>query len=261
MMKYILLTTISILLMQGLTAQEEVSPINTDRPTWTEADVTVIHKRLQIETGFAFGWDKQDGISSRNLGYNSTMFRYGLLKRLELRVIASYADLEKENEVTGVKESYSGIAPLVAGLKWNILYGDGPVPGLALITAVDIPQAASGDFDDSNVLSTFKLAGSWKLSNTFGLAFNFGSIVDWKESNWTQLYTTMLSISILDWMGAFVEFYGFIPVGEYADHRFDAGLLFPVRHNLQLDISGGLGISKNSPDGFGSVGLSWRIPQ
>ncbi|HSG67585.1 MAG TPA: transporter [Bacteroidales bacterium] len=257
-----LFTLISIFLLGfSLSGQDEIPPINTDRPTWTESDVTTPFKHFQIETGFRYGWDKQDGISSTDLGYNSTLLRFGVNSRLEVRLGIAYAGLDKEDEIAGEKESFSGMAPLMAGIKWNFLYGDGPIPSLAFLTAVDIPQVASDNFNDGNVLNTFKFAGSWKLSNTFGLAFNFGSIIDWKESNWTPLYTSMLTISIAKWLGAFVELYGFLPAGEYSDHRFDLGLVFPVRHNLQFDISGGMGISKNSPDGYGSFGLSWRIPR
>ena len=189
------------------------------------------------------------------------MLRFGLLSRLELRVGLAYAGLDQEYDLSGDEQSLRGMAPLLAGIKWNVLHGLGMTPSLALIASVELPQLASDDFNDGNVMSAFKLAGSWKLSNTFGLGFNVGSTVDWEESNWTPLYTVVLNIGILEWMGAYVEIYGFMPVGEYSEHSVDAGLLFPVRHNLQFDISGGLGVSKNSQDGYGSVGISWRIPQ
>ncbi len=260
-MKKYLLLVFSIFSLQSLIAQEEPEPIITDRPDRSESAVTVPKKTFQIESGFTFGWDKNDGIKTRELGYMGNLFRYGVLSRFEVRVGVAYAGFEQEVIDTEEKTSLNGFAPLVIGFKWNVLHGDGPIPTLAILSHVDIPKSASKDFSEGNVLQNFILAGSWKLSNVFSLGFNFGSRMDWKESDFTTLYSTSLGIGIAKWLGAFVEFYGFLPAGEYADHRFDMGLTFPVRHNLQFDVAGGLGISKNSPDGFASFGFAWRIPR
>ncbi len=260
-MKRILLIIFSILITLPAFTQDENPPIVTDRPDRTESAITIPHKTFQIESGFNFGWDKNEGYSTKELGFNGTLFRYGLLNRFEARVGVGYAGFDKTDETTEEKTSLRGFIPLVIGFKWNFLYGDGPIPTLAILSHIDIPQAASKDFSDGNVLQNIILAGSWKLSNVFSFGFNFGSRMDWKESNFTTLYTASLGISIVKWLGAFVELYGFLPAGEYADHRFDMGFTFPVRHNLQFDISGGMGISKNSPDGFASFGFSWRIPR
>ena len=260
-MKKIFILLISFFLVMPLFAQDDHPPIVTDRPDQTESAMTVPLKTLQIESGFTFGWNEKDGIETKELGFLNALLRCGVLKRLEVRLGAAFAGLDTKDAITDETTQKSGMLPLAVGLKWNMLYGDGPIPTLAFLTAVDIPPLASKDFDDGNVLHRIVLAGSWELSKTFGLGFNFGTIADWKQSDFTTLYTTSLGISILKWLGAFVEFYGFLPAGEYSDHRFDMGFTFPVRHNLQFDISGGMGISKNSPDGFASFGFAWRIPR
>ena len=259
-MKHILLILPFVFFKVAL-SQDSLPSIITDRPDWTESSFTVPHKTFQIESGFTFTWDKQDGVETRDLGYNSTLLRYGLLSRLELRLGVAFAGTEIENEITGEKQNMQGLVPLIVGIKWNFLHGNGPIPNMAFLANVSIPPLASNDFNDLNVMSRYLFAGSWQLSKVFSLGFNFGSLVDWKQSDFTTLYTSSLGISIMPWLGAFVELYGFLPAGEYSDHRFDAGLVFPVKHNLQFDISGGMGISKNSPDGFASFGFAWRIPQ
>jgi hypothetical protein len=259
-MKLAFALAISFILTVSLFAQNENPPMVTDRPDQTESAVTVPHKTLQIESGFTFGFRDKEGIETRDLGYNATLLRWGVLNRLEVRVGLAYAGLETTDADTEETTKQSGMAPLAIGFKWNMLEGDGPIPTLAFLSSVDIPALASDDFNDGNVLNRIILAGSWDLSNTFGLGFNFGTIADWKDSDFTTLYSTSLGISILDWLGAFVEFYGFLPAGEYSDHRFHAGFTFPVRHNLQFDLTGGVGISNNSPDGFAGFGFAWRIP-
>jgi len=260
-MKRFLLFILTICLSQFLIAQEENPPIITDRPDWTESAVVVPHKTLQIESGFNFAWDKSDTYKQSELGFNATLLRYAVLTRFEVRLGAAYAGVDTEDNFTGEKTKSSGFVALVVGFKWNVLYGDGPIPTIAFLSHIDIPALASDDFNDGNVLHNIIVAGSWDLSKVFSFGFNFGSRIDWKQSDFTTVYTTSLGMSLAKWLGAFVEFYGFLPAGEYADHRFDMGFTFPVRHNLQFDISGGLGISKNSPDGFASFGFAWRIPR
>lgn len=260
-MKKYYLTLIFIFTFQAIYAQEENPPIVTDRPDQTESSLTVPSKSLQIESGFTFGWDKQDGIKTRDLGLNNTLFRYGVLSRFEVRLGLAFSGYTTKDEITGIETDLNGMIPLMAGLKWNFLLGDGPIPNLALMSMVNIPPLASKDYSDGNVIQSFRLAGGWKLSNTFSFGFNIGSIVDWKESNWIPIYSGSLGISIIKWMGAFVEMYSLHPEGKYSDHRFDFGFTFPVRNNLQFDVSYGMGISDNSPDGFAGFGFAWRVPQ
>lgn len=259
-MKHLLLIIISIFVVHTAFSQNDTIPLVTDRPDRTESAMTVPRKSLQIESGFTFGWDKQEDISTKDISYNSTLFRYGLNRRLEFRAGLAFAGVDKDNEISTEKTTKNGILPLVLGFKWNILYGDGPIPTLAILSHVDIPPAASKDFSDGNVLQTVNFAGSWVLSRVFSFGFNVGSLIDWKESDFTSFYTASLGISIIKWMGAYIELYSFLPAGEYSKHSFDMGLIFPVRHNLQFDVSGGMGLSDNALDGFASCGVSWRIP-
>jgi len=259
-MKRSLILIITLCILQPIFAQDKNPPIVTDRPDWTESAITIPKKTLQIESGFVFGGDKQDGVSVTDIGYLSNLFRYGLNRRFEVRLVIAFAGYKEESDLSEKTIDKSGMIPLIIGFKWNFVYGNGPIPTLAILSHVNIPKAASKDYNDGNVLHNFLLAGSWDLSKVFSFGFNIGSRIDWKEYNFTTVYTTSLGISITEWMGAFVELYGFLPAGEYADHRFDMGFTFPVRHNLQFDISGGIGISQNSPDGFGSLGFAWRIP-
>lgn len=260
-MKKYLLTIISLLLIHSAFAQDENPPIVTDRPDQTESAITVPLKTLQIESGFHFSWRDKEGVETKDLGFNSTLLRWGVLKRLEIRLGAAFAGFEQTDVQTEETTSLSGMAPLVIGIKWNVLDGDGPIPTLAFLTSVDIPALASNDFNDGEVLQKILMSGSWVLSNTFSLGLNFGTIADWKNSDFTTLYSASLGIGIVKWLGAFVEYYGFAPAGEYSDQRINGGFTFPVRNNLQFDIYGGTGVSKSSPNAFAGFGFSWRIPR
>jgi len=62
----------------------------TDRPDQTESSVTVPKGSLQIESGFLLGFSEEDNFISRELVTPSTLFRFGLLKGLELRFVNQY---------------------------------------------------------------------------------------------------------------------------------------------------------------------------
>ncbi len=259
-MKRIYLIILSVFLVQAVFSQEEKEAIDTDRPTFSESPLTVPKNTFQIESGVQFGWDKQDGVSSKDLGFNSNLFRYGINRRFEVRLGVNFAGYQELIDETDEKTTLSGLTPIVVGFKWNILYGDGPIPTLAISSHVDIPGAASNDFNDGNVLQTLRFAGSWKLSKVFNFGFNLGSLIDWKEYDFTGLYSVALTASIVKWLGAFMEFYSISPPGEYSRNNLNMGLMFPVRNNLQFDLSGGIGLSNSAPDNFVNIGFAWRIP-
>lgn len=260
-MNRIFVFSILIILGFSVLAQNDYPPIVTDRPDQTESAITVPHKTLQIESGFHFSWRNKEGVETKDLGFNATLLRWGVLKRFEIRLGAAYAGFERTDAETEETTKLNGMAPLAIGFKWNMLEGDGPIPTLAFLTSVDIPALASDDFNDGNVLQKILVSGSWVLSNTFSLGANFGTIADWKQSDFTTIYSVSLGAGIAKWLGAFVEYYGFAPAGEYSDQRINGGFTFPVRNNLQFDIYGGTGVSQNSPNAFAGFGFAWRIPK
>jgi hypothetical protein len=58
----------------------------------------------------------------------------------------------------------------------------------------------------------------------------------------------------------FVESYGLLLEEGDSEHLFDAGFTFLVLPNLQLDVSGGVGLNNNAMDNFLSFGLTYRLP-
>src|SRR5688572_19021966 len=68
--------------------------IITDRPDQSEAPQLTPKGWLQIETGIQseFDEDKETGLKSQNILYNTTLWKYGLSKNFELRLITEYAE-------------------------------------------------------------------------------------------------------------------------------------------------------------------------
>ncbi|MFO7620034.1 MAG: hypothetical protein R6W81_02050, partial [Bacteroidales bacterium] len=74
-------------------------------------------------------------------------------------------------------------------------------------------------------------------------------------------YSFVLGITATEKLGLFTEFYGLMREPGERMHLFDAGFTFLVLHNLQLDISGGIGLNKLAFDSFISFGFTYRLPR
>jgi hypothetical protein len=93
-----------------------VPDLVTDRPDQTESSVTVPHKSLQIETGFVFERFIHDDYTFDNYGIASTLFRYGLLKNMELRLASNYQYSELKTTGSTIDTIQQGM-----GHYWQVL--------------------------------------------------------------------------------------------------------------------------------------------
>ena len=74
----------------GAGSAQTAAPLVADRPDFTEATTTVGLGVFQIEFGYTFGLDRDDGNSVRGHSFGEPLLRAGVLAEwLELRVAAS----------------------------------------------------------------------------------------------------------------------------------------------------------------------------
>ena len=91
--------------------------IVTDRPDQTESSSTIPKNSLQIESGMLLRYVEEGEISLREFAIPSTLFRYGISKGLEIRVVSQYVNIKEENSGTAI----SGITDLEIGAKIQLL--------------------------------------------------------------------------------------------------------------------------------------------
>jgi hypothetical protein len=65
--------------------------------------------------------------------------------------------------------------------------------------------------------------------------------------------------TITEKFGSYIEFFGFAPQNDRANHSFDGGITYLVNNNFMLDLSSGIGISDNAPEQYVAFGFSFRI--
>jgi hypothetical protein len=77
------------------------------------------------------------------------------------------------------------------------------------------------------------------------------------------IYTLVISGPLSPRLSAFAETFGAVPVGSERPGRvsLDGGFTYLLRENLQLDISGGVGLDADADDWFLGAGASVRVPR
>jgi hypothetical protein len=91
--------------------------IITDRPDQTESSSTVDQGSLQIESGLLLGFTEENRQRERQVLAPTTLFRYGISKAFELRVLSQYESL-KDQRTSAIAD---GISDLEVGFKFQLL--------------------------------------------------------------------------------------------------------------------------------------------
>src|SRR5258706_6732375 len=237
--------------------QTEKTELITDRPDQTEATVLVPQGGLQVETGFMYENDRQDGVERTNFAYNKMLIKYGLNDHFELRFITGF--LGKRAKIAEHPASHvQGFSPLALGVKIKLAEEKGFWPQAAFIGHINL-RTGSKDFNPSYTAADFRFTFAHTLSEKFSLSYNVGSEWNGETPDAAFLYTLSLRYMATNRAGMFVESYGFFPEKDKADNRIDCGLTYMLASMVQWDISGGRGLSRNAPDYFLSTGLSFRL--
>ncbi|MBW6492747.1 MAG: transporter [Lentimicrobium sp.] len=254
-----ILIIVLIAISSNVRAQVEVPELITDRPDQTESSAVVPYKSLQIETGFLMENDKAEFIKQKSLTWNTTLLRYGLLDNLEIRMGLDYSHKRIEIKNTDTTNTFSGFSPVYAGFKVKITDEKGYMPEIAFLGGLVLPFTANDDFKPAYTAANIRFAFTHTLSERFSLGYNLGAEWDGETAIPGYFYSLAVGIGLTDHLGMFVESYGVMPEEGEPEHLFDAGFTYLLLPNLQLDISGGIGLNKISTDNFLSLGVTYRL--
>jgi hypothetical protein len=258
-MKY-LSVLLLVVLSYGLYSQDSQELV-TDRPDQTESSVVVPHKTIQIETGALYEFDARYGADDKNWVYNTTLLRYGLLKNFELRLGISYSNFRSENYLYDYVYEVNDLSPLYTGCKIQITEEKGAWPEMAFLGGFSFPFTLINTEINYYTAPGMRFAFSHTLSDVFSFGYNLGAEWDGRHIQPEYFYSVVLGMGIQEKLGTFIEFYGAIPEDGESAHLIDGGFTNLIGPNLQLDISGGLGLNDEALDYFISFGFSLRLPK
>lgn len=247
MRRFLIIIFILAILGLKLTAQKIV----TDRPDQTESSTTIPVKSLQIESGFLAGYTNNNNISERQLLFPTTLFRYGLLRYFELRIV------EQIERIKSDQPSYThfGLSDLELGIKIQILKKETINTEITFLSHLILPTGQNGLTNHKPGTSS-KIAVSHSINDFLGIGYNIGYDY-FGIGNGDLTYSVSLGARVTQKIGSYTEIYG--QIAEFRDmiYNFDSGLTYLIQDNLQLDLSFGIGL--NQKMNYFSIGCSWNI--
>ena len=236
---------VALLTMLSCYAQEE--PIKTDRPTQTPSSSIMPSGRFLVETGVV-----REITTTELYTYSlpSVLLRYGINEFFEIRFQQDYIFADR------VQGDESGFSSLKIGVKMRLADAEGWKPEMSFLGNVTT-TTGQNTFKNQFVSSDFSFVFSNSLSQKLTLGYSIG-LINGEFGFDTSLYTIVLSYSVIKQLTAYIEPYGFgiIDSGP-VDHRINTGLMYLLKHNLQFDVSAGLGLSDTSPDNFFGIGIAF----
>jgi hypothetical protein len=241
---------IIVLIVSNSIYSQTLEPIQADRPDQTETPAIVPKGMFQAETGFTF--QKNDAFS-KSFSLPSTLWKYGVNDNFELRLITEFLS----DEIN--KEKIKGFTPVYLGFKVKLVDEKGIVPKTSFIGHISLPNASSKEFKTEFFAPEFRFVMQHTLSEKISFSYNLGAEWDGFSAEPTFIYTNAIGYSITEKLGSYIEIFGFIPQKENSNHSFDGGITYLINPNFMLDLSSGIGISKNAPKNYFAFGFSFRI--
>jgi hypothetical protein len=249
MIKYCIFIWVGIIGSFTLQAQE-LLPIQLDRPDQTETPMIVPKGYIQFESGFSY--EKTDA-NNKIFNYPSVLWKYGVNSKFELRLITELVSTKSGSE------KYTGITPIVIGFKANLLEEKGMIPQTSFIGHLATAGLASKNYKTTFYAPSFRFLMQHTLSDKFSLSYNLGSEWDGESPEPIFIYTFTGGATITKRLGCYAELYGFVPQKQMANHSADGGFTYLVTNNFMLDLSGGVGLTRNAPSYFIAFGISGRF--
>jgi hypothetical protein len=238
-------------------------PLVTDRPDFTESSVTVGAGVIQLETGYTFTYDNEDGDRTRNHSFPESLLRIGMFADwFEFRVEWNYAI--EDFEIGGVEDRNSGAEDMTLGVKLALTPQECMLPETAIILQMSVPTGADA-FSADEVLAGFNYCYGWDITEELSMggstAVNGATDDETADiySEFSQSWTFNRSLG--EQVTGYVEWYVLVPISadtNRTQNYFNGGFSVLLNDNVQWDIRAGVGLNEAADDFFAGSGLSIR---
>lgn len=236
--------------------------METDRPDFTEGPKTIEPGHLQVELGYTFIRDDEDGVEKKEHALPGSLLRVGLPSDLEFRLSWDGYSFE-ELEEAGASRDHDGGTDVAVGGKYRLIE-DGDF-ALSLLAELTLPAGARNKTSDA-VEPQLSFLWAYDLTDVLGLAgnVNLSSVIaEDGERIFEPSNSLALAYDLNESFGSYVEYFGFYPTESAEDaedeHYLNAGLTYAVSSNVQLDTLIGFGLNEDADDLFTGLGLSFRL--
>jgi hypothetical protein len=243
--------------MLSAAAAAQTEKIETDRPDQTESPYIVSKKWMQFEGGIIV--EKLNAYAT-NFTIPTVLTKYGISKKTELRLITELSASDSKLYITN---STDITTPLQLGFKTSLFEEKGLLPKTSVIVHTALQNIEHYGQSGSN--TTKEIAGNYRftmqhtITKNISLGYNMG--MEWEQFTEAPayVYTVATGFNLSANWYAYIEAFGSIWKKENPENSVDAGLAYYLNDNFKLDISAGIGISKNAPDNYFAIGASFRF--
>ncbi len=238
-------------LISHTTNGQSIEPINTDRPDQSDGTYILTAKNFQIETGLVFSQtDKQltDIVQT-------TMFRYGVSKKLEVRLLV----YEGFTSNDAFKTKNFGLYPVSVSAKRSICKQNKMWPAVTLVGYLQLPFTASKIYQIDYYAPTFLFAFQNDFNDKLSLGYNAGITWDGIEKQNSYLATASFSYNLSDKFSMFAEYFSMFTKIDSPSHNTDFGAQYLIKPQLQVDLAAGTSLFNKSQSIFETFGISYRF--
>jgi hypothetical protein len=261
---------------------EEAKPLETDRPDFTEASSTVGKGRVQLEAGYTFIRDRQDGGTTRTHSFPEALLRIGLFADwFELRLGQNFTSTSAgagqgaaSTVITGpsagvaaeTQANASGPEDLYLGIKLGLTEQKKSLPESALVLQTTVPTG-SRSLTAGQLLPGINYLFGWDVIEdllSVGGSFQANRSRDPSNHFYVEVAQSLTAgYRLTRRLGAYAEWFAFYPAGAIdpgvgPEHYLDGGFTFLVNDDFQLDARAGVGLNDHADDFFTGVGFAVR---
>lgn len=251
----LLVHVVTGVLLSGCAMAGARAPVSSDRPDFTDGTVVLAPGAWQLESGHSFARQGRTRLSTSG----ELMMRAGITPRVELRLSAnSYARARRAGTTA------RGFEDASVGLKVR-LRADGEAPswrpGVVLLAQSTVPTGARA-FRAPRAQPEVKLITRWALSDRIEFTSNVNAAYpfDGERTTLELRGSGSFAATLTRRLGVFVEAYTLAPRGvlSQGSRYVDAGLMWHVHPDVQLDVRGGVRTDTHPRDHFTGVGFVIR---
>lgn len=241
----------------------EDEPLQSDRPDFTEASTTVGLRRVQVEMGYTYIRDNNNGTLSSAHSFPETLYRIGMFAEwFEFRVAWNYGIHINHTDI--ISNIFTGGNDLYLGAKIALTEQDGWRPEMAIVPQMNVPTGHEA-LSDHEVTPGVNWLYGWDVTEfiAIGGSTQVNRALDDADVFFTEFAQSMtVNYTLTDKLGGFTEWFAFFPAGSVValpEHYFDAGFTYRVNNNFQLDIRAGVGLNDAADDFFVGSGSVLRF--
>jgi hypothetical protein len=230
-----------------------------DRPGLGDGSAIVGRGVWQIETGWSFESERQDGAVQHELALPLALFRIGVTDRFELRVGAD--GLLSDTSSSPGSRRLSGRSDVEIGAKVKVVDVARAGFELSVLPILSLPIGSSA-FSSGGYDPAVEIAWTQSLPRDFNLSGNVtaASISEARRRFTQHILTVSVDRDMAAGWNCFAEAFrasSFERVGTPV-WIVDAGATHRIGRQVQFDVSAGRGVTAVAPDWFVSAGISLR---